>query len=129
MTDKDRFIRKLWLLSLVIISIGNLIYSYSQQMSDTSNSQNIFMLAVSGITVFIWIFVYYMCAYRKPGTRLLTFTLFMVPLSLAINAMLVTSKIIPLEKSGLYPLQLILAIWMYILTWKMRKINKKLQKD
>lgn len=127
MTDKDKMIRKMWLLSYIIISIGEFIFRYSQQISPELIAFDVVSLIFSGIGAFLIVYMYYRCAYKKPGTKLLTFSLVVFPIIVALKILLVVRGNVNLAQSGLHPLQMILAIWFYVLTWKMRKINKKLQ--
>ncbi|HSX14014.1 MAG TPA: hypothetical protein VLE96_06330 [Chlamydiales bacterium] len=127
MTDKDRMTRKLWLLSAIIITIGNMIFTYSQQMLPELSSLHLFVMAIVFFTTFVMMYIYYYCAYKKPGTKLLTFSLVAIPISWIANVFIFFLTNVPLSQSGLHPLQLIPAIWLYVLSWKMRKINKKLQ--
>lgn len=125
MTDKDKKIRILWLISIIVISIGNLIYAQiNEKLYGTFSPISII---IEVIIVAIFLYIYYRCAYKKPGTRLLTFSLIITPIFVIINIVMLTLGIVTFQQSGFHPLQFIATIWMYVLTWHMRSINKKLQ--
>jgi hypothetical protein len=72
----------------------------------------------------IFAYIFYCCAYRKPGTRLLTFSLVVITISLLSDIVLaLTSRFI--SETG--ALSLVCVIFWLILCYQLRRINRKLQ--
>jgi hypothetical protein len=129
MTVKDKKIRKLWLISYLIITLANLVYSQIIQREFYTLTGMYFWIPfiIMIITTPTILYLYYYCAYKKPGTKLLTFSLVVAPVFLILNVVLLLMGKISFAESGFNPLQLIPTIWLYVLTWKTRAINKKIQ--
>lgn len=125
MSEKDRLIRNMWFASLIVIVIGNLFFTLALDRHWVGYE----MLFFSYCTLMglLTIYIYYRCAYRRPGTKLLTLILYTLPFSILFQGVQVALGNLPFFISGLHPLQLIPTIWLYALSWKLRKINKKLQ--
>lgn len=125
-------IRTQWLVLLILSTVINLsdphnIITLKSSETCTSWVRTLAFLVNTTITL-LTSFIVYFCAYRKPGTKILTFTLFSVPIKYLICAFFIFK--FKKEFHGNYSviaLQII-PIWSYILDWKMRILNKIRQK-
>jgi hypothetical protein len=125
MSEKDQLIRKMWIVSSIVIHLGTLFLTYIQNVNWVG--KELLFYAYSAFFTLFSTYLYYRCAYKKPGTKLLTYMLFAMPIFLLFNGIQVATGHLSFLLSSLHPLQLIPMIWLYILSWKLRKINKKLQ--
>jgi hypothetical protein len=125
-------IRTQWLVLLIVSTAINLINPrniFTLRLTDdcTFGVQTFAFLFNTTITLLTSFIVYY-CAYRKPGTKLLTFILFITPAKCFLLLYLLFKFKTEFHFSySIIGLQII-PIWRYILDWKMRTINKKHQK-
>ncbi len=138
MIDKtDEKTRKQWLISFLAITILNQIYVIFNTLSSDPIPNmpiwfNPYMMAINLIlpTLFSW--ATYHCAYKKPGTKLLTFLLISSPVGIILTAVLFSLGKLPqiAESRAIMSITLLqqaAGLWLFILNWKMRTINKKLQ--
>lgn len=144
MNENDRKVRKQWLILLVLSvllananSLLQMQYDPLYSTRDPSLDQ-LMSLVKYGIATFgllsslIFGWIAYRCAYKKPGTKLLTFFLLLTVSSIAITPILyLTGKMRPPVYIPYYGLYLLVTqgmglLWL-IASWKMRQINKKLQ--
>ena len=136
MNENDLKIRKQWLTTYLISLVVGLIYSWLAVHAEMPTEE------LPGWTSYLFIgtsvlglgfgYLFYHCAYKKPGTKLLTFCLVMFWVGLAYAAISwIFGGEIPLPKTwycrALYLFQTGLSIPIYFLNLKMRKINKQLQ--
>jgi hypothetical protein len=137
MNEHDIKIRKQWLAVLLILPLWNLLYNALYLPSDPS--WGVFpvwykysMIGASLILPLVFNYIVYLCAYKKPGTKLLTFLLIATPISLAAGLGVYAFGNIPTPKNTYFWVHMVIsngvAIWWCVLNWKMRAINKRLQK-
>ena len=73
---------------------------------------------------FVWC-----CAYKKPGTKLLSYTLFIQPVNLL--GLILISVIFSLAKcaklSAFFWMITISSVWFYIASWRLRGVNKAIR--
>lgn len=137
MSEKDQKVRKQWLAILVLLPLLSL--SYNGHYFTHDPSMDIFPVwykyTLASLVMFIPLlfnYILYRCAYKKPGTKLLTVLFFLAPLSLAAGIWAYVSGKAPMPSNPLlwsytwvsYGLTV---LW-WVLNWKMRKINKQLQR-
>ncbi len=137
MTEKDLKIRKQWLALLVIMPILNVAYNGYYFMNDPSMElmpvwyKNTFVsFVIFGSLIFNYLL--YRCAYNKPGTKFLSVLLVLTPLALAGGIWGYVSGRVPMPTNpllwGYTWVANGMAILWFVLNWKMRAINKRLQK-
>lgn len=134
MNQEDIKIRKLWLI-LVLVNLLNLLPGYFFIRNDSNLSLTAqwvipsIMIYVSAI-YFAFSYLLYRCAYKKPGTKFLTFILVSCVLSwISMGVQWARGSIdwnTPFHWT-INVIQQILGICWFFLTWKMRVINKKLK--
>jgi len=85
-------------------------------------------MAIANLIIYFFVpaYIFYYCAYKKAGTCLLALYLCLKPIDLAIKGCLFIFLPFPFNMCILVPACLI-SIFLYMLNWKLRKINKKLQ--
>lgn len=136
MNENDKKVRKQWIIVWVLSLLIGISSTLLQQLFDPS--LNAFPLARYGTAAFSLLlllafsFVSYHCIYKKPGTKLLTFLLIMTAISLTIIPILyLTGKIRPPVYIPYYGVFMVisegLSVWWLIVSWRMRKTNKRLQ--
>ena len=137
MTEKDLKIRKQWFAILVIMPTLGVAYNSYYFANDASMEilpvwyrYTFVSLVIFGSLIFNYLL--YRCAYKKPGTKFLSVLLVLTPLSLVGGIWAYISGSVPMPSSPL--------LWGYtwfangmaivwcVLNWKMRSINKRLQK-
>lgn len=134
---ENQKIRKQWLI-LLLASMGFALVSmllnfFYSPLKEIRSEAYIYFPVISGIVVgFGYNYLIYRCAYKKPGTRMLTFLLFYTPISTIYS--IYTIYIAPPEFIPMYPLFWVtgtigtgLSVWMYVLNWKLRKVNLELK--
>jgi hypothetical protein len=75
----------------------------------------------------LWFWAIWRCAHEKPGTKLLTFLLVLAPLQLIALVGLLSRRSADLWAYGESLADLALYTWWFILSLKLRRINKRLQ--
>jgi hypothetical protein len=137
MEEKDKTIRMQWIIGLAlspVISIGNSLYEMQRTPLDPFFPHlDLVIFSILLISTFGFSFIFYRCAYKKPGTKLLLFSLILNGFSAVFNLIAHLTDIIPLPAHVAYSsLSLIFntalgAIW-FILCWRMRQLNQKLKR-
>lgn len=127
-------VRKQWLTTLILLTIIHFFYFcfHTPQPNEAPKWLNQFMFANLLITPLIFNYIIYRCAYRKPGTKLLTFLMVIGPIVyLGSLAAYFFGKIpIPPNTWWYWPYNVLdyaLVAWWYLLHWKLRPINKRMQ--
>jgi len=126
-------IRKQWLALLVIIPIWNFAFNLMYIQSDPSVKtmpawfvycNTVFVL----FSPLVFNYILYYCAFKKPGTKLLTFVLIFTPISFALMIGVYVFGTVPLPNFRFFELHMavasVLSIWWYVLNWKLRQLNK-----
>jgi hypothetical protein len=137
MDEKEIKFKKFWFATFTAVSVSNLLFSLLKT-NETFQENNIPQLMTSltllyaTITTILFIVATYYCAYKKPGTKLLTFMLVSYPLGVILTIILAILGKIPTSFQSfsaiiITVLQQIAALWMLTLNWKMRKLNMKLK--
>lgn len=141
MNEKDKKVRKLWLISFIVIVIANITYELSIVYTSPQVTGGPIWIAAAIITAIsaLIIFLLYRCAYKKPGTKLLTFFLILTAFSFVLNLSLWFFEKLPSyyykwTDASRGPLltaliQQLAAPWLFVLNWEMRTINKKIQQS
>jgi hypothetical protein len=133
----EQKIRRHWLIATLCIYLGLpitwfslvfLIADMSQPMTASGALQLLIMLLIPSLIITLLIWAFYHCAYKKHGTRFLTFCLLV---SLLISARQLY-KIFLMGSIDFYELvaflvNLPLFLWWVITSFKLRSLNKKLQ--
>lgn len=137
MNDIDISIRKKWLISLICVVTLNQIKIILDVFNNgkTLNIPTCFNYSILVFIVFLtagYLWIAYRCAYKKPGTKLLTFLIISGSIGiLSAIASLILGKLPSLSQSGeslvIALFQLAGALWLLFLNWKLRITNKRLQ--
>lgn len=85
----------------------------------------VFAAILGALLFFLPSYIFYYCAYTKAGTRLLTLFLFLQPVKILLIGGLFFAPF-PLNLI-LTPILLSIFLSFYFLSWRLRKVNKKLQ--
>lgn len=137
MNDADIKIRKQWLLCY---TFGMLLSSFSLLLQGSKDpTLDLFPMGRYGyvsITLLaygVFGYIFYRCAYKKPGTKLLMTCLLLTIPSLVLTPILYLKGIIKapayIPYYGTYlTLSQGVGFWWVIASWRMRKVNKRLQK-
>jgi hypothetical protein len=107
--------RKAWLWLLILYPLVHFLFTPWLGFG-------LLLIDIGYSTLFSYIF--YRCAYKKPGTRLLTLALILAPASFAAEIWAIANGV--LRESAAIMLAF-LVLWAF-LCLQMRRINKKLQK-
>lgn len=137
-TEADAKTRKQWLINLFAITMLNEMFIIYKTLSSGLAPNmpwwfNYYFIPQNIILSIVFLWITYRCAYKKPGTKLLTFFIILTPFSILINVVLFLMGKLPqisgswIEQSILL-LQQAAGLWLLFLNWKMRLINKKLQR-
>jgi hypothetical protein len=90
------------------------------------NKMEFYSSFISSLIISIIIIsILYVCAYKKPGTRLLTIALISTAMQFA-KSFDLTLFYLDWWVILIYLLDIILLLWWYILTFKVRKLNSKI---
>ncbi|WP_154017859.1 hypothetical protein [Candidatus Protochlamydia phocaeensis] len=132
MMDSSK-VKKRWLLLLVTMSLVLPLFNLGVEGAFLSNEAFKLALIETSIQLFvglIWALVMYFCAYKKPGTGLLTFQLVLG----VIGLIKMPAFLIDDLKQGHGQIRLYLnlinigiTIGYYVLSYQLRKINKAIQ--
>jgi len=134
LTENDLKIRKQWLIVLIISAIVDLFNESSKGLLKLSlNSLSWERYIDSYTTALILLFlsyVMYHCAYKKPGTKLLTLSIILARIQfVGLFIHLIWDQ--PTYTASILQVPLLLSyaldIWGYFLNVKMRKINNRLK--
>lgn len=124
---RETKIRKQWLIALFL----NTLLPYGFLSLQALDSSVALLTAFNSLLILaIPLWIYYRCAYQNPGTRFLLAGLIMGPLFTIRDLIKIGGEFgedwIPwlVTLTFLAP-----AIWFYVLSFKMRQINKKIQKE
>lgn len=121
-TDKQEKIRTQW--RLTILSMA-LIYSILVATAMFFDIRVGVVAIVFLIPILILFAIIWFCAYRKPGTKLLSYMLFVKSFKLLL--LIIMSFASRGKWSALiWPLTISL-VWLYIASWRLRAVNKAIQ--
>jgi hypothetical protein len=130
-------IRRQWLIlmlaSMGFASVSIVLNFFYSSLKEILPAPYLYAPAIFGIVVGVGFnYLFYRCAYKKPGTRILTFLLFYSPLATVYSSYTLYNT--PLEVIQIFPffwtigiIGTILSVWMYVLHWKLRKVNIELK--
>lgn len=137
MDENDQKIRKQWLIGWISLTVMNLIYTFLslysepafQSFPEMRKMMSLLILPLAAL--FAWIFFY--CAYRKPGTKLLLFSICSTVFSvLLLPFLFLIGKLSLPSFMPNWPIYLLwsegLGILWIVLCTRMRRVNQKLQR-
>lgn len=136
LSAKDQKVRKQWLIALLVFSAPYLLailavlgmgaYGY---FSGDSSLNNLVFYAIVGFLALSLLGVYipYRCAYKSPGLILLTIYLIFVPLMVLMNVYRLWRNGFDIIPFVFFLFGTAISAWWYILSFKLRKINKNLR--
>lgn len=136
MNEEQMNTRKNWLRALIVLMAMNYAYSALYMPKDPA-----FILlpplaktitALSSLLLPLGFnYLVYHCAYKKAGTKLLTFLIIITPVIMIASAAMYILGKVQLPKGFWFTAYMILsnglALWLYLLHWKMRAINRSLR--
>lgn len=136
MNEQDQKTRRQWLGVWVIVTISNVIFMLMHLYNDPSFASFPQALQVT-VGLFLVLtaafsFIFWHCAYRKPGMKLLLFSIWTTGLSVLITPILYTAHKLTLPSFmpnyGVYLLysEGVGILWMGMCI-RLRKVNQKLQ--
>lgn len=123
--NKEKKIRKHWFIAFFIF-YGLFYLSHLVEIL----VGNFSLYAKFGLTIFLSVFVFlaagmlYDCAYEKPGTKLLMWTLFMLPSGFARSIQKVPFANLDLADKLWLLVWLVLYLYFWINCYRLRRINK-----
>ncbi len=134
MDDHDKKVRKQWLAILLLSMLFGFITIVLAMLGDKSPDIPILARNIGFATYLLCsgviTFVHYRCSYKKPGTKLLTFTLIMALISFPITLIfyLCNKMQTPDNLPSYYGIvsHMFGILWI-IACWRVRKTNKRLQ--
>ena len=138
-------IKKNWLYALFIVYgisaisyyVSFFINSNSRYLMDLSRSMLIFLTIFPIVCVLGFIYIFYRCAYKKPGIKLLAFYLIITPLSYIyiilqrLNLFSFSPKVVNVNfiyDRIAFILGLVISIIFYVFSLKLFKLNKNIKK-
>lgn len=131
---EEHTIKQKWMWILVVTQFLSIIYqafihpNLPPLFNWLSTSDSVTPLWATCIGQLLSFALFYYCAYYKPGTKLLTFSLFFFPLSMLQGFAIYSAFLWSEWLAGMVlSVDWILIIWWYVLTFKLRKINEVLQ--
>lgn len=123
-------IRKQWLVMLVLMTGMSIVHQIIAFQFDPaiSGMPKFYALLFSCGGMVAFTYWFYHCAYKKRGTKFLTFFLILSPLSFAFSGALYLLGIVPFKNYFpfywvLTGVSSIMGVVMFVLNWKMRKLN------
>jgi len=133
MNESDKRVRKQFLTMLIasipvsFVSMALSLSSIPAELSAPAVYGGVFAL----LAVLIFSFVIYRCAYKKPGTNLLTFFLVSSTIGLILTPILYINQKQSFMNMPYYSVSVLVGfvmniLWLIVL-WNMRKVNKRLQ--
>lgn len=147
-SQQEQTVRKKWQILLIYFAISAALYHFLERLffseamvalnlpENVLTTTHIAWSAVATTVLFYW---FYRCAYKKPGTKLLTLYATTYVLSLLFSLPQYYSELSTLGSSSyklffcfklaFIVLNTSLGIWHAFLSWQMRAINKKRQAD
>lgn len=132
---KDQRIRKNWLIITILTGIGSIFINLGLILAFPSISKEgeiellikLIFLIRSVVGSSLWILIFWYCAYKRQGSRLLTFSAILSPFlvirsiyTLQDDFLDLSSVIALMSEMGLYA-------WWYVFSLKLRRVNKKLR--
>ncbi|PIS02042.1 MAG: hypothetical protein COT85_07850 [Chlamydiae bacterium CG10_big_fil_rev_8_21_14_0_10_42_34] len=138
MNEQDNKTRKTWITLLIITTIANISYStinfftapVHTALQNATPQYSLFVISISIVGALLTGYIMYRCAYKKPGTKLLTFMIYSTPITYAATILMWMLGKLP-ELTPTYSLYLAastaLTVWWYTLHLKMRAINRQLK--
>ncbi|MGC2595243.1 MAG: hypothetical protein WA347_03075 [Rhabdochlamydiaceae bacterium] len=123
-SDEQEKIRTQWRVAVVSIS---LIFSILALIIMLFNAHIVLIAAILLNAILIQFACIWFCAYRKPGTKLLSYMLFIQPINLLLLI------VISLESYGTWIVLIwmftIPLAWFYVASWKLRAVNKAIRES
>lgn len=136
MNENDLKIRKqwlvMWILSMSISFITMLLRLLFDHTPNLPPAVHYLTGTISILAIGAFNYVAYRCIYKKPGTKLLTFSLIFSVITLPVTPILYLKgqieplPYIPYYGAFLFMTEVIGAVWI-VVCWRMRKANKRLQ--
>ncbi len=144
LSSTENKIKKRWLytlcvssgMSLIFLIITSLSSPNFQSLTNYMGTKMVFlMIALNIIFVLVWCNIYYRCAYKKPGRKLLAFNLILTPLSLIYTILIRLNIFSFIPNKSAYTaydhicfiLGLAINVVFFIFSFKLFKLNKELQ--
>lgn len=133
LTESEQKTRKQWLVIFYVILIYNTLYQfYIMNFYSDPNSFPLVSIVISFAIIVLFAVIQYHCIYRKYGTRWLTFFLYSIPIGAALSIAILYFRPAGLVKNPPILFQIIpilLAIVYWVPCYKLRKINKRIQRE
>lgn len=132
---EDLQIRKYWLTSLFIGTVLTLVHLViATRFDPTMVPFKTLILFLTTLFTMGFNYFFYVCAYKRYGTKLLTFFLILVPIFSMVTLYVYLFRSVPV--SYYFPfywvfqaLSWVICAVQYVLNWKMRKINLRLKQQ
>ncbi|MBX7066772.1 MAG: hypothetical protein K1X28_06035 [Parachlamydiales bacterium] len=134
---EDLKVRKQWLVVFLLMTVMTIVhqiivYQFDLKLSDEIPMRKNIFLLISCAGMLAVNYLFYHCAYKKFGTKFLMFFLILSPLSLVSSAIIYLWGIVPYVNyfPGYWVLTVMsfaLGIGLFVLNWKMRKINLRIK--
>lgn len=137
MNDADLKVRKqwlFWLFGLTLVNIVSFLIDFpARTLSGSILTKSLLLVQAIGCPL-VYNYILYKCAYKKPGTKLLSFIIVASPILFVIGIFMFGFLIMKGDMPGPSPLSWIMMIlnqvlffrWYYV-CFKMKKINLRLQ--
>ncbi len=133
-TEKEKLLRKEWLILSVILYfvfspllIAQLILNSAQSTPELKGLLPVLIaLVFCAFFASLYFFILYRCAYKKPGTRYLTFLLIVTSLSILRQLVSLTLSFSILDLC-ISVVSLLGSVWWCFLSYKIRELNQKIK--
>lgn len=135
MNEEQNSIRKNWLRTLVALLAMNFVFSIFFLPRDPAYvlMPPVAKMAAALMNALVPLgfnYIVYHCAYKKRGTKLLTFLLILTPIVYAATIAAHWMGVVQWPRDFLVKVYTVvstgLSVWWYVLNWKMRALNKSL---
>lgn len=130
MTEKDQQTRKQWLFAFIAYFAISLINTAKQIMVISDNFEGNILLAMVVTSLALpalFAYALYRFAYKKPGTKFLTGLLIFVPVSTVGTFYFANQAGVPLLRGIWEWVGYLATLALYIMNWKMLRVNKSLK--
>ena len=135
-TEKQKALRKEWLLLTIMLyfvfmpfRIGHLILNPDPAQNPAADREPYFILTmviVYAFFSFLYFYVLYRCAYKKPGTRYLTVLLVITAVGI-LRELGSISKSLSMLDQCLSVVSLLAYSWWCVLSYRLRELNHKIK--
>lgn len=136
MNEEQISTRKNWLRTLLVLMAMNFLFSAFFMPKDPAfilmpPAMKLITRLFSLLVPLAFNYLVYHCAYKKAGTKMLTFLIFFTPIAFALSIASYWFGIARLPRGFWLWAYVVMsqgvAVWWYLLHWKMRAINRARQ--